>query len=352
MGRAKESNTFVEMLQAPDIFRSFNAAASNPLKAALEKTGALYVIGEGSSRKLPGQNLIRQSMSLQAPRPYIFALSGSECHDYNFENGVVVLVSNSGQTQEVCALGDRLKNEGHENLFALTNFADSHLATLCGAEKTILLECGAEQGVAATKTIMKQALVLHAALPGAQTVFTRNTLAETGTAIEAVLTNHGPSETMTALLADANNIYLAGANNGPGEELALKFSETCKPAHFLPGSEIVHGPQETIGANDLVILIDPHSDYHARLHKKIIEETPANVIAIRSPGNDLSALNLAPAHIYTLPKHQKVLRPYFQLAAGWRLLIETAEKLKIDIDHPKRAEKVGNPLPPTASTAS
>ena len=34
--------------------------------------------------------------------------------------------------------------------------------------------------------------------------------------------------------------------------------------------------------------------------------------------------------------------PYIQLAAGWNLLVETGIALGVDLDHPRRARKVGN----------
>jgi glucosamine--fructose-6-phosphate aminotransferase (isomerizing) len=37
---------------------------------------------------------------------------------------------------------------------------------------------------------------------------------------------------------------------------------------------------------------------------------------------------------------------YLHIAAGWNILVETGIALDIDLDHPKRARKVGNEYEP------
>ena len=80
-------------------------------------------------------------------------------------------------------------------------------------------------------------------------------------------------------------------------------------------------------------MIDPFPEEEAKIQKTLVEGIGMTVIAISSRNTSFPTL---------LIPDDGEFNPYLQLAMGWNVLIETALKLKIDLDHPKRARKIGN----------
>ena len=59
-------------------------------------------------------------------------------------------------------------------------------------------------------------------------------------------------------IAQAPVIYFAGRNNGVAEELTLKTNEiTHKKSDFLEGTYAVHGIEEIMKPDEVVVVIDP-----------------------------------------------------------------------------------------------
>ena len=63
---------------------------------------------------------------------------------------------------------------------------------------------------------------------------------------------------ITEKIANAGTIYFAGRNDGVAEELTLKTNEiTRKKSDFLEGTYAVHGIEEVMNSDDVVVLINP-----------------------------------------------------------------------------------------------
>src|SRR5207248_7239860 len=82
-------------------------------------------------------------------------------------------------------------------------------------------------------------------------------------------------------IAAAGTIYFAGRNDGVAEELALKANEiTRKKSDFLEGTYAVHGIEEVMNADDVVIWVDPYEDSEQKFMDVLVKGVGMTVIAL------------------------------------------------------------------------
>ncbi|MBI1327528.1 MAG: SIS domain-containing protein [Alphaproteobacteria bacterium] len=318
--------TAKEMHEAVKVLDAFNTQTHEAF-APLGQAKRIHIIAEGSSRHFPAGNMIFESRKL-AHGPFISAEGGVDALAHTHDDAHVVLISNSGKTKEILDLEEKLRTQGHKNIFSITRDGASPLAERC-ANHVYVLGCGAEEAVAATKSVVEQALFLQSLLPNQ---FTAHDLQATANAVKQIL-DSTPTAKMIEQIANAETIYFVGPANGLGDELALKFSETCKKAISLSGTGVLHGPQETIKAHDVIVLLDPPRAHTTKFKQVLEDQADAHIIAL--------APQETPFPTIVLPQAPANLAAYTHLAAGWALLLGTANALKINIDKPKRAQKVG-----------
>ncbi|MCH8828522.1 MAG: sugar isomerase, partial [Planctomycetes bacterium] len=138
-------------------------------------------------------------------------------------------------------------------------------------------------------------------------------------------------------IANAGTIYWAGRNDGVAEELTLKTNEiTRKPADYLEGTYAVHGIEEVMSADDVVLWIDPDADSESKFAEVLADGVGLQVIAVASRETRFPTVRIPAAGD---------LSPFVQMAAGWNLLVEVGLKRGVNIDKPQRARKVGNEYP-------
>ena len=205
------------------------------------------------------------------------------------------------------------------------------------AHKTYVLKCGKEGAVAATKSVVEMALFYHALYEQSEARGFKPRLASE---IKAL-----PDQLRTALtlpidpkitekIANAGTIYFAGRNDGVAEELALKTNEiTRKKSDFLEGTYAVHGIEDVMNADDVVIWVEPYEDSFQKFTDVLVKGVGLTVIAIASKPT--------PFPMIQIPWGNN-LHSYVSLCAGWNLLVEVGVRLGINLDKPVRARKVGN----------
>jgi glucosamine--fructose-6-phosphate aminotransferase (isomerizing) len=319
-----------EMLETPAIIRNFKLTGADRVAQAIKQTGRLFFTGEGSSRIFPAKNAMadayRKGMTLA------FATDGDrQAGEYDLSKFVVFAASNSGKTKEVVWLFDKLKKAGHKNIFGLTANKATKLEEL--AEQTFVLSCGKEDAVAATKSVEEQALFYQALLAGIRGECVACKLGSLADAVQDALTvSIDPA--ITAAIANAGTIHFAGRNDGVAEELTLKTNEiTRKKSDFLEGTYALHGIEEVMNPNDVVIFIDPFEAEFDKIQEVLSKGVGLKVFAVSSKATPFPTIKI---------KDAGELSTYVQLAAGWNLLVEVGLHLKINLDKPTRARKVGN----------
>ena len=318
-----------EMMETPEIIRSFDPGATVKFAGTVLSGKGLFLTGEGSSRIFPAKRAIYSSLK----NPFMLPVVTEGCtqaEEYNLKDYTVFAASNSGQTKEVIRLATSLKNMKHSSVFGLTANNKTKLEEIANA--THVLKCGKEDAVAATKSVVEQGLFYDSLLRNlrSESMEDLNTLAKQ---TEMALTlNIEPG--IIDIIKKASVLYFAGRNNGVAEELALKTNEiTRKKSAFLEGTFAVHGIEEVMDKNEVLIWIDPFIAEQDKFKECLVDGVGMNIIALSTKKTIFPTIIIPDGDQYA---------EYVQLAAGWNILVETGIALNINLDKPTRARKVGN----------
>ncbi len=320
-----------EMLETPQIVAGFDSPGLADLGKKIGAVDRLLMTGEGSSRLFPAKSAIAHASRKGWPLS-LSTEAGRQATEYDLSKSAVFALSNSGKTAEVIRLFKSLKESGHENCYSLSATPDSPLEEL--ANQGFVLSCGKENAVAATKSVAEQALFYRALLEhaaGEPSVATRQ--ADLAGMMETALTTQ-IDPALVSRIANAGTIYWAGRNDGVTEELTLKTNEiTRKKSDFLEGTYAVHGIEEVMDAEDVVLWVEPYEESEEKFREVLCKGIGLEIIAISSRKTSYPTIQIPDAGD---------LGEFVQIAAGWNVLVEVGIALGIDLDKPERARKVGN----------
>jgi len=318
-----------EMMETPGIIRSFDPLVSERFVKPIRSQKGLFLTGEGSSRLFPAKRAIYSLLKKDFMLP-VLTEGCTQALDYNLKDFVVFLASNSGQTKEVIRLVNSLKSKGHKHIFGLTANKNTKLEEL--ATDTHVLLCGKENAVAATKSVIEQGLFYDSLLRNLRGEKMEG-LKDLAEKTSKVLTDEIDKD-LIKKIREANIIYFAGRDNGVAAELALKTNEiTRKKSAFLEGTFALHGLEEVMDKDDVLIWIDPFIDDQDKFQDCLVRGAGLHIIAISKEKTTFPTICIPESGQFD---------EYIQMAAGWNMLVETGISLGIDLDHPKRARKVGN----------
>lgn len=331
------SFTEQEMLEAKQVCLNFDLDICKEIASKIGSSKIIFT-GMGSSLIFPGKQAKNRALKLGISNK-VDAYFASDLFQYkDFSDTYIFLCSNSGKTKEVILLLDYAKKHGAKCI-ALTTVADSILAQR--ADEKIILKCGFEKGVAASKSIMEQALVYDSLIfhlaknQGREVDFNKlkEDLNQTAGFIEEN-TNGKLPENLLNELVKAEHYFIVGLDNGVAEEITLKTYEIArKLAFYYPDTHIVHGPEEAIDGGCAIIFEPSAFENYIGDFEKFSGKTNVTLVGIDGkqliPGLEV--------------KINDNFRNYCLLSGGWGLLRNVANRLGIDIDHPVKASKVGNP---------
>ncbi len=321
-----------EMMGTVDTVRKFNSADSQFVADAVKETGKLMFAGEGSSRIMPAKNARRTAMrwgldvNVQTDGSY-------QCCEYKLDDYTVVLDSNSGRTKETLMLALDLKTKGNKRRFSLSANPATPLEEAC--VKGHVLKCGWENAVAATKSVVEQALFCESIVWNAAGKDMKAALKGLPEKIESALTLPVDPE-IVEWVKGAHTIYFCGMNDGVAEELTLKTNEiTRRKSDFLEGTYAVHGIEEIMQDGDIVFIVAPiENEYDKFL--TVFKNAGVHVVAIDTKPTPFEKTVVVP--------EAGELQNYVYLCAGWNLLVEVGISDGINLDKPNRARKVGNEM--------
>ncbi len=318
-----------EMYDSVSYIKNFSLENAADFLPYVPGNKAVMLTGEGSSRIFPAKNAVHGRLAT-GTGPLILTESSTDLAGKNMDGFVVIGASNSGKTKEVVTLFKDLKSSGHEHLYGLTCNRETLLEKY--SEKTFILDAGPEKAVAASKSVVAQALFNDALLAAWQgrEIDTKRLAREFEKAL-----SYSPDTGIVEMICNAGMVWFSGNNNGVAEELTLKTNEIIrKKASYLPGTYLLHGVEEVMTPGDIIIMVDTYPDEFEKIKTVYSDNIGTMVIAISQTPTPFEtvALPVVPLHI----------EPYIKLAAGWNLLVEAGIKLGIDLDKPERARKIGN----------
>lgn len=318
-----------EMMEAPEIIRAFDPGSALQFVQSITSRKGLFLTGEGSSRIFPAKRAIYSSMKKNFSFP-VLTEGATQAIEYDLRNFAVFVASNSGQTKEAVQLATVLKKQNHPAVFGLTANNKTKLEELVSV--THVLSCGKEAAVAATKSVLEQGLFYDSLLRlirgermGGMKTLAEQTSQALSTKIDAEITD---------IISKADIVYFAGRNNGVAEELALKTNEIArKKSDFLEGTFALHGIEEVMNKNEVLIWIEPFSGEQEKFNERLVKGVGINIIAISAKKTIFPTIIIPDGGEYA---------EYVQLAAGWNLLAEAGIASGINLDKPVRARKIGN----------
>jgi len=321
-----------EMMDAVNVARRFDPERTRAVSEGIRSKGKLLLAGEGSSRIFPAKNAVHKSLRWGMDLRIVTAGS-RQAALYGLSDFAVFCASNSGRTKEIVTLARKLAGAGHADRYALTAGENTALEEVC--DQAFILDCGKEQAVAATKSVVEQALFYESILWNLSGRHMAAALRPVPGQMEQALTMDIPGDAVKAA-AGAPTIYFAGFNDGVAEELALKTNEiTRKKSDYLEGTFAVHGIEEVMDPNDTVFVIDPIHEEIDKFREVLVDGVGCKVVAIADRETPFPTIRVPNAGEFN---------SYVYLCAGWNLLVEVGLTLGIDLDKPARARKVGNEI--------
>ncbi len=318
-----------EMLETSDVVNQFSHESTKRFADAILKKNDLFLTGEGSSRIFPAKRAIFDVLKAGGAK-VIMTEGATQAMEYQLKDYAVFGASNSGKTKELVRLFMKLKEEGHDAFFGLTANHNTTLEQI--SLDTHVMNCGAEDAVAATKSVIEQGLFYDSVLSHLESKDMDGLDQLAGDIEKALTTTIAPE--LVNILKNADKIYFAGRNTGVAEELTLKTNEiTRKKSDYLEGTYAVHGIEEVMDANEVLIIVNPFESEEQKFAECLIDGVGMKVIAISSRKTSFPTVIIPDGGRY---------KEYVELAAGWSLLVEIGIALGIDLDKPVRARKVGN----------
>ena len=330
-----------EILEQPEILES--AAQQNKelfTSIAMDVLRAEQVVftASGTSRYA---SLVGRYMISKVGKKLCEIMMGSEFHyfvDSVDKNTVVIAVSQSGETADVIEGVKRARAVG-ARIVSVVNRPLSLLADM--SQRVILLNCGPEVGVAATKTFLGQLIVFYLLAFSMINSFDKAVETIKGLRNDVFNTIYWNNEKLRVLSENLcrrkDFYYIArGINFAIASEGALKLKEISYiHAEGMPAGELKHGTLALIEPGTPVIVICPN-DY-------TYKETLSNAIEAKARGAYIIAVSDIENEIYDywikIPAVDELLYPLVTIIPLQLLAYHIAVSLGLDPDMPRNLAK-------------
>jgi glucosamine--fructose-6-phosphate aminotransferase (isomerizing) len=264
--------------------------------------------------------------------------------------GLVVVVSQSGETADTLAALKHAKDLGHARTLAICNVATSSMVRQTAL--TYLTRAGAEIGVASTKAFTTQLVSLFLLALTLAKLKNRLTAEEEGHWLRGL--RHLPAALQAALALEPQVIAWAerfakkqhalflgrGLHYPIALEGALKLKEISYiHAEAYPAGELKHGPLALVDSEMPVVAIAPND--------ALLEKLKSNLQEVRARGGELYVVadldsKLAPSdgiHLIRLPEHAGLLSPVVHTIPLQLLAYHAAVIRGTDVDKPRNLAK-------------
>jgi glutamine---fructose-6-phosphate transaminase (isomerizing) len=318
-----------EMFDTIKLVSAFDPLETEGLLEPIRQKRKMFLTGEGSSRLFPAKHLVYQN-AIRNSGIEIFTEYATQALEYDLTNSVVFGMSNSGKSRELINLFSYLNGNKHDAMYGITANSGTPLEKL--VSRCFILKCGVEKAVAATKSVIEEALFYHSLHFHLLGIKMEGLQSLAGAIRVALETSIDPA--LILKIAEAPVVYFAGRNNGVAEEITLKTNEIArKPSGYFEGTYAVHGVEEAMNKKDVVIIFDPFREEEEKFKQVLSDGLGVQIIAIASRPTLFPTIRIPDGGNY---------RNYVELAMGWNVLTEVGIALGIDLDKTVHARKIGN----------
>jgi glucosamine--fructose-6-phosphate aminotransferase (isomerizing) len=335
-----------EIYEQPTLLRNGWLPKMAPIPFGKPDRVVLFGCGSSYHAALLGRKYIEDLVGRPCQVEYATELA-SEWF-YESPNTLWIGLTQSGETKDTLRALERLSKEPGKyplNLRVITNNRWSSAANLA---KVIHLDCGFEQGVAATKTFTMQVarlLQLACMMGGIRTNIVEMMRTNLPDAVLMLLQNEGQIKKVAEYVGQWHNIlYLARGLLYPiAMEGALKMKEVAyRHAEAMHASEMKHGPIALIDDKTLCIfLLTKQDEPEIRRVAANIEEVQARggKVVVFADEDSAKALGTGEAIVVILPSVSKLLQPILVNIALQLLSYHVAVRDGLDVDRPRNLAK-------------
>lgn len=333
-------HTLKEIYEQPSILFSSHKNNDFPkfcnyLKAASH----IYITGSGTSyhSSLLAKHLLAKFAKIRAE-----IIMSSEFHYFSDTletDSTVIAVSQSGETADVLRAAKKAKENG-SILLSIVNIPTSSLARLSDA--VLVLNCGPEIGVAATKSFLGQLMILY----NIANILSDNKLnidtLNQQKLVELVKNALKLDDKVKSLVADLDSeikdIYILGRSiHYPiALEGSLKIKELAYiHAEGIAAGELKHGPLALIDSKSLVIVINPYDETYQDIVSSAheIKSRGAKIIGISNKNNDVYD------HYLEIPECMDYFYPIVEVIPLQFMAYHLSIKMQVDPDYPRNLAK-------------
>jgi len=331
-------HTLKEIHEQPETVQ--RAALQDPTRleafvSALRGASSILLTASGSSYH--AALLLKDRLNREAGMRCDAVLAGEfEDQAHMVEKGsVVVAFSQSGETADLLQ-AVRVARERGAAVISIVNAAGSSLAR--ESDEVLLLNCGPEVGVAATKSFTAQVMVGNVV---ADAVVGRKTIGTTGRVgrliEEALKTEDEIKEIAKRFSGRPDFYFIARGHNYPiALEGALKLKElSYVHAEGMPASELKHGTLALIEKGTPVVVIAPGGEgFSGTISNALeLEARGAEIIGISDKEHPVFR------HRVGIPSANESIAPILEVVPLQLLAYFMATEKKNDPDYPRNLAK-------------
>ncbi|MDG6968535.1 MAG: isomerizing glutamine--fructose-6-phosphate transaminase, partial [Nitrososphaerota archaeon] len=302
---------------------------------AIRKAKTLYITASGTSYHAGLLMKFRLNKEARIRAEAVVAGELKEHAGFLGRGSVVIAFSQSGETADVLEAVKEAKKLGAK-VYSIVNAAGSTLAR--ESDGFMLLNCGPEVGVAATKSFTAQVvvanLVVDAVLGGRHS----NGSKELSEAVTEALKCDGQVRDLVKEYMDRPDFYFVarGYESPVALEGALKLKELSYiHAEGMAASELKHGTLALIEKGTPVVVLNPTGGTHA--------DSLSSAEELKARGADVIGISDAADDVYRrfirVPKVQPKFTPIVEVIPLQLLAYHAAVARKNDPDYPRNLAK-------------
>ena len=334
-------HTIKEIYEQPSIlFKSINKNNDfHQFCSYIKNASNVYITGSGTSYHsgLLAKHLLAKFAKIRSE-----VIVSSEFHYFsdNIEaDSVIIAISQSGETADVMNSVKKAKEQGAK-IVSIINIPTSSLARL--SDSVLVLNCGPEIGVAATKSFIAQLMVIYNIV----NLLAENRLDLQGGAqkrllgdVEKTLELDSKIKSLVAGLdSEIRDIYILGRSiHYPiALEGSLKIKELAYiHAEGIAAGELKHGPLALIDTKSLVIVLNPVDQTYQDVISSAneIKSRGAIIIGISNKNNDVYDFYVE------LPDCIDYIYPIIEVIPLQIMAYYLALKMQVDPDYPRNLAK-------------
>ncbi len=303
--------------------------------SAIRKARSLCITASGTSYHAGLLMKFRLNKDAKVRADVVVAGELKEHEEFLGKGSVLVVLSQSGETADVMEAVREAKKRGAK-VYSIVNAAASSLAR--ESDEVLLLNCGPEVGVAATKSFTAQVVVANLVVDAVLGKRRPNRLDWLSGAVEEALKCDGQVRELARQYVERPDFYFVarGYESPMALEGALKLKELSYiHAEGMPASELKHGTLALIEKGTPVVVINPSGPSHA--------ESLSNAEELRARGADVIGISDERDEVYRhfirVPKVQPEFAPVIEAIPLQLLAYHMSVARRNDPDYPRNLAK-------------